>query len=198
MSGPKPLEPEPEPTKPADPKPKPKSEPEPKVEVEEIDFIGDADMDEVTRDPKEFNKILNKIFVQGGDNLRTQITEGVLRAIPDMVKNNVATVISLKESSDQFYKDNKDLEPFKKVVGVVFEEIAAKNPDKKFSEILDDVNTESRKRLELYKKTVDNEPKPGNKPPKLPKIKGQQREPSKKPDISPMQAEIDEMNKSDF
>ena len=186
MSAPKSTEPSAEP------------EPAPEPKLDEIDFIGDADMDEITRDPKEFNKLLNKVFAQGINTSRTVLGEGVLRSIPDIVKTNVATVISLRESSEQFYKENKDLEPFKKVVSNVFEEIAAKNPDKKFSEILDDVGKEARKRLELYKEAIKPDLKPDPKSPVLPKIKGQHRGPSIKPDISPMQAEIDAMNEAQF
>ena len=181
--------------------PKPEAKPAEPVPVEEpkldeIDFIGDADVDDITRDPKEFNKLLNKVFAQGVNTSRTVLGEGILRSIPDIVKTHVATVISLRESSEQFYKDNKDLTPFKKVVSNVFEEIAAENPDKNFSEILEDVGKESRKRLELYKEAI--KPEPDNKPPKLPKIGGQQRGSSTKPSVSPMLAEIDAMNKSQF
>jgi len=186
MSAPKPE------SKPAEP------EPVPEPKLEEIDFIGEADMDEITRDPKEFNKLLNKVFAQGITTSRTVLGEGVLRSIPDIVKANVATVISLRESSEKFYKDNKDLVPFKKVVSAVFEEFAAENPGKKFSEILDDVGKEARKRLELYREAIKPEPKPDNKPPVLPRVKGQHKGASTKPDISPMQAEIDAMNESQF
>ena len=183
------------------PKPEPKPaepEPVPEPKLEEIDFIGDADVDDITRDPKELNKLLNKVFAQGITTSRTVLGEGVLRSIPDIVKANVATVISLRESSEKFYKDNKDLVPFKKVVSAVFEEFAAENPGKKFSEILDDVGKEARKRLELYREAIKPEPKPDNKPPVLPRVKGQHKGASTKPDISPMQAEIDAMNESQF
>ena len=185
------------------PKPEPKSiepepEPEPEPKLEEIDFIGDSDVDEITRDPVAFNKLLNKVFTQGAGAMRRSIEEGVLRSIPDTVKTSVLTTISLKEASDKFYEDNKDLKPFKKVVGSVFEEVAAENPGKKFTEMLEDVGKESRKRLELYRETIKPEPKPDDKPPVLPKLKGQQRGASIKPDISPMQAEIDAMNEVQF
>ena len=185
MSVPKPVEP-------AEPAP----EPEPKLD--EIDFIGDADVDDITRDPAAFNKLLNKVFAQGVTTSRTVLGEGILRSIPDIVKKDVETVIALRESSEQFYKDNKDLEPFKKVVSNVFEEMAAENPNRKFSDMLEDVGTEARKRLELYKATIEPKTKPDNKPPKLPKIGGQQRGPSTKPSVSPMLDEIDAMNKSQF
>lgn len=183
--------PEPEP-KPDEPK-EPKSEP-----LDEIDFIGDAEVDDITRDPKEFNKLLNKVFAQGVDTTRKTLGEGILRSIPDIVKNNVATVINLRKASDEFYDKNEDLRPFKKVVAAVFEEVAAENPDRKFDEILGDVGIEVRKRLELHKKAVNPEPEPDpkNNPPKLPRKKSQSRKSLDKPNLDPLLAEIDEMNKS--
>ena len=192
LSGPKT-----EPKKEQDPEPESKPEPEP-VKLDEIDFIGDADVDDITYNPKELNKILNKVYAQGIDTARKTLGEGVLRSIPDIVKANVATVISLRESSERFYEDNKDLKPFKKVVSAVFEEVAAENPDKKLDEILKDVEKETRKRLELYREAIKPDTKSDPKPPKLPKVKGQHRETSTKPNISPMQAEIDAMNELQF
>ena len=192
LSGPKT-----DPKKEQEPEPEPKPEPGP-VKLDEIDFIGDADVDDITRDPKELNKILNKVFAQGIDTARKTLGEGVLRSIPDIVKANVATVISLRESSERFYEDNKDLKPFKKVVSAVFEEVAAENPDKKLDEILKDVEKETRKRLELYREAIKPDTKSDPKPPKLQKVKGQHRETSTKPNISPMQAEIDAMNELQF
>jgi len=179
--------------------PEPESKPEPgPVKLDEIDFIGDADVDDITYNPKELNKILNKVYAQGIDTARKTLGEGVLRSIPDIVKANVATVISLRESSERFYEDNKDLKPFKKVVSAVFEEVAAENPDKKLDEILKDVEKETRKRLELYREAIKPDTKSDPKPPKLQKVKGQHRETSTKPNISPMQAEIDAMNELQF
>lgn len=191
ISGPKPI-----------PEPKPEAIPEPKPEsvlkLDEIDFIGKADVDEIIRDSAEFNKLLNKIYAQGVDTTRKVLGENILRGIPDIVKNNVTTVIALREMSNQFYRDNEDLKPFEKVVGAVFEEIAAENPDKKISEMIGDVEKETRKRLELYKKAIEPKPKPKlDEPitPRLPGVRGQRRESQLKPDVSPMLNEIDEMNK---
>ena len=180
-----------------EPEPEPASaEPEPIV-LDEVDFIGDADMDEVTRDPKEFNKLLNKVFAQGVNVSRDRISEGVLRSIPDIVKSNITMVTNLRKASDDFYDANEDLKPFKKVVAVVFEERFAANPGKKYSEILDGVADDVRSRLELHKKAVNPEPEPDpNNPPKLPRKKGQPRQPSDKPNTNPLLAEIDKMNES--
>lgn len=199
--------PKPEPT----PAPEPTPEPEPKpLVLDEVDFVGDIDMDEVTRDPKEFNKLLNKVYVQGVDATKNALGEGILRDIPNIVKNTFTTVTTLKKASDDFYDKNKDLVPFKSVVSAVFEEAFAANPGKKYDEILSGdkdkgilgVGDEVRKRLELHRNAVNPNPKPDpeppdpNNPPKLPRKKGQPRKTSQQPNVDPLLADIDEMNKS--
>jgi hypothetical protein len=76
-------------------------------------------------------------------------TEGVLTTIPDIVKYNIELMTTLNQAKDKFYDDNKDLVPFKGVVAAVFEEVAAKNSDKKIGEIMDLVAPEVRTRLQL-------------------------------------------------
>ena len=177
---------------------------EKKVEVKEVkeepltfeaqDFIGDLDLDDLTRDKESFNKLLNSIYTKAVEDARKLTSEKVLLSIPDIVKNNINLLSALREASDKFYNDNKDLVPFKKVVATVFEEIAAENPDKKYNELMSLVGPEARKRLELHKKAVEPLDK---KPPNLPQKKGSSGKPdSEKPNTSPLQDEIDAMNKT--
>jgi len=161
--------------------------------ISEYDFLGNKDLDELTRDPKEFNKLLNEIYAKAVKDTKGTMTEGVLRSIPDIVKTNVLAVTELKKASDQFYKDNEDLAPFKKVVGIVFEELAASSPDKKYSEILNEVATEARNRLELHRKTIKDDK---NKHPNLPNKRNQQRQTQTKPNLTGIEKEIDAMNET--
>lgn len=168
--------------------------------LDEQDFVGDIDMDEVSRDPKELNKLLNSVYQKAVTDTRKVLGEGVLRTIPDIVKTNITMMTNLKKASDKFYVDNKDLEPFKKVVSAVFEDVAAENPDKRFDEILNDVAGESRKRLGLQRKAENkagdkNKGTDKGKLPRLPRKKGKSGQTSNKPNTEPLQDELDEMNK---
>lgn len=165
--------------------------------LDEHDFVGDSDLDELSRDPKKFNKLLNDIYQKAVTDTRKVLGEGVLRTIPDIVKTNITMMTNLKKVSDKFYKDNEDLEPFRKVVSAVFEDVAAENPDKRFDEILNDVAGESRKRLGLQRKAENtNKDKNKDKPPKLPRKKGKAGRATEKPNTEPLQDELDEMNKT--
>ncbi len=184
-----------EPTPTPEPEPVPDPEPQPPAALEDQDFLGDTDPEDLVRDPAEFNKMLNKVFHQGIDNARKVLGEGVLRAIPDIVKANVVSMANLQKASEEFYKENEDLEPFKRVVGVVFEEIASDNPGKSYSELLPKVGDEVRNRLELHKKAVIKD-KDNPKPVRLPRNKGRSKSLEIQPDTDPLMSELDQMNES--
>lgn len=167
--------------------------------LDELDFAGDVDLDELSRDPKKLNEFANKIYQKAVTDTRKVLGEGVLRTIPDIVKTNITMMTNLKKASDKFYNDNEDLEPFKKVVSAVFEDVAAENPDKRFDEILGKVAGESRKRLGLQRKaenTNTNTNKNKGKSPRLPRKKGKAGQATNKPNTEPLQDELDEMNKT--
>ena len=160
------------------------------------DFLGNIDLDDPTRDPEKFNELLNSVLKKGMDLARgitTKGNENVLKSIPDIVKSNIAIVTNLKKASDKFYADNKDLKPWKQAVASVFEEIAAKNPDKTIEENLNIVGDEVRSRLKLKKEAIDQNKK--KNPPKLPGNKGSKRG-NTKPETEGIAAEIEAMNKS--
>ena len=164
---------------------------------EDQDFIGDLELDDLIRDPKEFNKLLNTIYQKAVTDTRKVLGEGVLRSIPDIVKSNISTMTMLKEASEKFYNDNEDLKPFKKVVAAVFEDISSQNPDKRFDEILNSVGDEVRKRLDLKKTAVKGSVAAEERSPRLPRNKGRSGGPNDtKPDTSPLQNDIAKMNET--
>jgi len=170
------------------------------LKLDEHDFIGDLDLDDLTRDKDMFNKLLNAVYAKGVSDSKRLTSEGVLMTIPDIVKHNIALVTTLEKARDKFYEDNKDLSPFKAVVAAVFEEVAAKNSDKKIGEIMDLVAPEVRTRLQLKKEAVkpEEKKKDDNATPRLHGAKsgnqrGQQRE---KPDTKGISSEIEAMNKA--
>jgi len=184
-----------------EPKPK-ESEKPPATEppIIDQDFVKDMDLDEVTREPSAFNKLLNTIYKKAVETVRGEVRkskEELVQTVPGMVKKDLEVQQTLKELSEKFYSNNKDLKPFSKVVGVVFEELASQNPNEKYSVILEKVGEETRKRLELKKpdvKPVDKGNDKGDDPPPLPRTKGG-RVTKPKQDNNPLVNEIDQMNK---
>lgn len=162
--------------------------------IDEIDFLGNTDLDELTRDSKSFNALLNKVHKSGIEAGR-KLQETTLRGIPDIVKSNVTIQSTLKKKVEEFYKDNEDLMKFKKAVSTVYEELASEHPDWKIDKIFEETEKESRKRLELYKKSTSTTAPTTKAPkgPRFPKTKSSRER--QKPQASSLLNEIDEMNK---
>ena len=173
----------------------------PGLTLEDIDFIGkDVDIEDIIHDPKKFNELLNKVFKTGAETARKSTTEGVLRNIPNLVKRNIEIATALKTEADIFYKTNKDLEPFKKVVQVVYEDILAEKPELKFEDRMKITAIETRKRLGLAETKPDNKDKGDRARPHLPPgsrggARGDQRSLSK-PKTDSLLDEISDMNKN--
>lgn len=146
--------------------------------IEEQDFIGEIDLDEVSRDPKEFNKMLNKVYSKGVADSRLEFknyNKSTLERVPSLVSDTVSIQQKLKDLTDNFYKENKDLMKFKKVVSVVFDEMVAENPNDPYDKVLSGVGPEVRKRLELKK--TEKKSKDDRTPPLLPRKKGGRNRP---------------------
>jgi len=176
---------------------KKKNEP---LKLEDQDFIGDQDIEDIIRDKDTFNKLLNSVYAKGVNASKKISTEDILSSIPDIVKHNLNLLTLLKETSDKFYNDNKDLVPFKRVVAAVFEDIVAQNPDKKYTELMNLVAPEARKRLDLHKQVVREEKneKGGEKKgggPRLPEAKSNLKHSLQKTNSTSLESEISEMNK---
>ena len=163
--------------------------------IDEEDFIGEIDLDDLTRDPEQFNKVLNTIYRKAREAARGEIRggiESVIRSIPDITKNTIAVQAQLTKARDDFYEENKDLLPWSKSVAAVMEEMIAENPDKRYDELLPDVATEVRRRLNLQKQANKNNK---DNPPPLPKKKGGQRQ-TPDLDLTKLDKEMDEMDKA--
>ena len=171
----------------------PEPEPEP-LTFEAQDFIDeDEDLEDLTRDPEKLNKVFNNIYQRAVTDTRKVLGEGILRSIPDIVRSSVDVMDKLKQMNNKFYSDNKDLEPFKKVVAAVFEEVATKNPGKDMMDLLPMVADDARKRLELHKQATKTTER---KSPRLPSRKRRTTIPEEKPNTNPLLDELKEMNKT--
>lgn len=175
----------------------PTSAPATDAPIAEEDFIGDIDLVDLSTDPKLFNQLLNKINQNAIRKAREEIRRGdetVIRSMPDMVKYNIALVTKLDKVNKAFYEENKDLVPWKKVVGAVFEELIAESPNKTYEELLPEVSKTTRERLALSNQAIEKDKNNTDDPPKLPHKKGGKRQTSK-PDTNPLADELNAMDK---
>lgn len=158
------------------------------VTFEDQDFLKDVDLENLTDDAEKLNKLLNAVYQKAVTDTRS--APGIdLQSIPDMVM--VAT--NLQKVTESFYAENEDLKPFKKVVANVFDDLVAKDPNKTFGDVVNEIAPEVRKRLELpdQVKKLDK-----GKPPKLPRKKGKPGRSQDKSILNPLQTELEEMNET--
>lgn len=161
---------------------------------EEVDFLGkEVDLDDLTRDPDALNKLLNKVLKMGSDTSR-KFQETASRNFPDVIRSVIDIQDTLKKKVDKFYTDNKDLQPFNRVVSTVYGELASENPDWDVSKVFSETEKEARKRLGLQKKTgATSAPTTfAPKGPRFPKTKTSRGR--QKPETSPLLEDIDKMN----
>lgn len=157
--------------------------------LEEVDFLAGADMESITGDSKVLNALLNKVYHAG----TRASTEATLRSIPDIVRANAAQHVQLGTATADFYSKNEDLVPFKKTVAAIGTEIVADNPDWAVDKVLEETGKVARERLALYRKVVNTIPTRKAKFAKAPKGKAPS---GGKPNLTPVQREIDDMNRA--
>lgn len=156
--------------------------------IQDIDFVGDLDLENLSENKEEANKLFNKIFKEAAKVKGVQQGPDLMAAIPALV----TAITGLQKATETFYEENPDLKPFMKVVGLTFEELAEKNPDKKYDELINDVAPLVRQKLELP------EPKKKGKetPPRLPRRKAKAGRVPDNQEPESTQSQIDEMNKT--
>jgi hypothetical protein len=161
--------------------------------LESQDFIGDEDVENLTSNKDSLNKLLNLVYSKGVTDSRNIVGEGVAKAIPSLVTDQIDIATQMKETRDNFYAANEDLIPFPNVVSTVFDDLTKKDPNQTYDDIIKAVAPEVRKRLNLPEQSLKAKNDKGN-PPKLPRKKGKSGRSQTKPKTSSVESELDAMN----
>jgi nucleoid-associated protein YgaU len=83
-------------------------------------------------------------------------TEGVLRAIPNIVRANVSQQAKITELTNGFYQANQDLQKYKPVVAAVAAEVSSKHSDWTYEQVLEETEKVARARLAMKKAAVQS------------------------------------------
>jgi hypothetical protein len=166
-----------------------------------IPFVKDeAAMDEVFKTAGAFNQFMSGVV---GFTVQT-----VYKSIPQMISRVADQQVAVRLAAKEFYDNNKDLIPYKDYIGVVTNELVAKNPEWTMDKVIEEVGTEVRKRLKLIKQAGGGQvlpnlpsspnPPPGGEPPTgpgpgLPGAGGGGRRASGEAAVSALQKEINEL-----
>jgi hypothetical protein len=163
--------------------------------LQDIDFVGEEeDWDDISNDPKKVNKLLNKVYQSGVQSAVDRLAStNQTQDIPGQVQKNLDIMLAMREANESFYADNKDLQPFKKVVATVYSELADAHPDWTVKKCLEETGVEARNRLELKPAKTPPGKKQKRKANLPPGTKGG-RHSKQKPQNTGLQSEIDAMN----
>jgi hypothetical protein len=107
-----------------------------------ITFVENEEkFDEAMKTAEGFNRILTGVVQKS--------VETVLRNVPQMVVKLADTQITMRSAINEFYTKNEDLVQSKAYVGMVANELAAKNPDWTLDKLLGSLGGEVRGRLKM-------------------------------------------------
>jgi len=159
--------------------------------IEDVDFVGDMDMEDLTSDPKVFNKVLNMVYKKGVE-LGRNLKEDVLLSIPNVIKHSVSQQTAMQRAAESFYERNPDLNTpdRKRIVGMKAEQIIAEHPEYTLDELFEETEKSVRELLNLKKSATTPDKK--SKPSFGKKTKGKAK-PKPREKLTELQKEIEEM-----
>ena len=130
-----------------------------KFELNDENFFSGSvdDLEDLIKDPKGFNAILNQVYKKGAEVTHNKAVESILRSMPETIKNQVIQHITLTTATENFYRDNPDLSKYKKTVGAIATQVAAARPDLPLPKLLEVTEKLTRKKLNLIKKATEND-----------------------------------------
>ena len=149
---------------------KPEATPTPapvKKEGDVYDLVGEEDLDEILSSKEKFNSFMSRAI-----NLSiNSAVENTLRSMPQVVSAQVRQQQQMQTYVDEFYKENKDLEPVKKTVGAVANTVYSENPAFTLDEVFSETAKRVRTMLGLKKQAAPSAPAPQTPPAEKPSQK---------------------------
>lgn len=133
---------------------------EEKKEQEILDFLGENDLEGVTKDKDSFNKFLNSFY--------HKIREQVVRETSKVASATASSQAYYRDKINQFYTDNDDLKPVQRYVGAVAQQVASEKPELELDSLLEETNKRVRQTLGIHKEAQEKETQRQKKKPALP------------------------------
>lgn len=150
---PKPVAPVTQPTPPVIPQEQPT----------EVDFVGNASLDDLLDTKDGLNKLLNMVANEAAkrsSGLADHAYERYLTNMPTVITRYIANMATMKRVADEFYTTNSDLSSYKRVVASMANHLSAEHPDWDQKKVLEETAIQARRSLGLIAnasaKTLDN------------------------------------------
>ncbi len=110
----------------------------------------DKDIDTALNSVDNFNSLLSSVVHKG--------IEGALSIVPKFVEPLVERIVARRLAVNEFYTNNQDLSKNKAYVGMVANELAAKNPEWSLEDVIKNLAKEVRDKLRLTGQVVQHPP----------------------------------------
>ena len=151
-----------------------------------VDFLGDDTIDVLIDEEGKFNKVLNSVYQTAVQEAEKKVFEKVLTSIPDIIVGHLNRQTTIQQVVKTFYGSNKDLEPVKRTVAAVANDVHSENPDWEITEVLKEAANRTRQMLGIKKGSS----KPNEDSPAFAKSGGAK---SPKKTVTTLQNEIDDL-----
>jgi hypothetical protein len=152
------------------------------------DIIGDNDIDDVLASKELFNSAISKAMKMAEESA----VQKIFTSLPHIVMKQMQQQFTIKQATDEFYRDNPDLEPVKKTVAAVANEIYSTNPQLSVVEIFQKSAEKTREILGLRKQATRLVNEQGRMPELVKRTQGN-REKMKIPNVDKMQQELSDL-----
>lgn len=146
------------------------------------DFLGDVDIMDLTEDKDKFNNFLNDY----SKKVKQSTIEEILTKLPQVVMDYTNHQLTIKNSVDNFYKENPELEPMKKYVAKIVGDISSENPDWSLDKVMEEGAKKAYESLGITKQKAKSNPA-------FAKQKSTSRKASSEKDLTPMEKELEAM-----
>jgi len=155
-----------------------------------VDFLGEATVDDLIDDRELFNGVLNSVFANAVETSKNLIFEKVLLSIPEIVTGHISRQATIGKLVGDFYDANKDLVSVKRTVGAVANNLHAENPDWKVDEVFNKAAEKTREVLGLKKPVEKIENKEFSEDPAF--VGSKSGKPPTRKSLGTLQDEIDD------
>jgi len=128
------------------------------------ELISDEDIELAQTDPQAFKRLVSKVYKEAAQKAAALAVQEAQK----LAASEAQRYATLASMTVDFYSKNRDLQPFRKFVGLVADEMVAEKPDMPLDELFSKLGDEVRKRLNLQRTKVaqDKRNKKFTKPPK--------------------------------
>lgn len=150
-----------------------------------IDVVGDDDIDDIVSSKELFNAAISKAIMAAEE----RAVQKILVSIPNIVMKQTQQQAMIKQATDDFYKENPDLEPVKKTVAAVASEIYSTNPQLSITDIFKQSAEKTREILGIRKQAMRVVNEQGRSPELVKKTQGN-RVKTKPAGLDKMQQEL--------